>query len=63
MGYQGKGLSINGQGIVNPIKVEELPRYAGLGYVRKDVGEFSKTTCEKPTKDVERTSSFSSDSE
>ncbi len=35
MGYEGKGLGINGQGIVNPIKVEELPRQAGLGYVRK----------------------------
>ena len=35
MGYQGKGLNINGQGIVNPIKVEESPHYETLGYVRK----------------------------
>ena len=35
MGYEGKGLGVNGQGIVNPIKVEELPRQAGLGYVGK----------------------------
>lgn len=44
MGYQGKGLDINGQGIMNPIKLEGLPHYAGLGYVRKEVGECSKTT-------------------
>ena len=35
MGYEGKGLDINGQRIVNPIKVEELPDQVGLGYVRK----------------------------
>jgi len=28
MGYEGKGLGINSQGIANPIKVEELPRQA-----------------------------------
>jgi len=39
MGYQGKGLDI-----VNPIKMEELPHYARLGYVKKEVGECSKTT-------------------
>jgi len=49
MGYEGKGLGVNGQGIVNPIKVEELPHQAGLGYVRKDVGECAETTSE-PTK-------------
>ena len=35
MGYEGKGLGVNGQGIVNPIKVEELPHQVGLGYVKK----------------------------
>lgn len=44
MGYQGKGLRINGQSIVNPIKVKELPHYVGFGYVRKQVGECSKKT-------------------
>jgi len=38
MGYEGTGLGINGQGIVNPIKVEELPHQVGLGYVVKDLG-------------------------
>lgn len=42
MGYERKLLGINGQGIVNPIKVEELPRQAGLGYVRKEVGECAR---------------------
>jgi len=39
MRYQGKGLNINSQGIVNPIKMEELPHYARLGYVRIEVWE------------------------
>lgn len=43
MGYEGKCLGINGQGIVNPIKVEELPRQGRLGYVRKEVGECAMT--------------------
>ena len=37
IGYEGKGLGINDQGIFNPIKVEELPYQVGLGYVRKEV--------------------------
>lgn len=60
MGCQGKGLGINGQGIVNPIKVEELPRYVGLGYVNKEVEECSKTASDQPMTDDERTSSHSS---
>ena len=53
MGYEGKGLCINGQGIVNPIKVEELPRQAGLGYVRKEVGECTETVSKPPTTEDE----------
>jgi len=62
MGYEGKGLGINGQGIVNPIKLEELPHQAGLGYVRKEVGECAETTSEPPTTDDERPSSVLSKS-
>ena len=53
MGYEGKGLGDNGQGIVNPIKVEELPHQAGLVYVRKEVGECIETVSEPPTTDDE----------
>lgn len=62
MGYEGKGLGINGQGIVNSIKVEELPRQAGLGYVRKEVGECAKTASEPPKTDDEKPSSVLSKS-
>ena len=48
MWYEGIGLGVNGQGIVNPIKVEELPCRRGLGYVRKEVGECAKTTIKPP---------------
>lgn len=51
MGYEGKGLGVNGQGIVNPIKVQELTRQTRLGYVRKEVGECDppKTNDEQPS--------------
>jgi hypothetical protein len=42
MGYDGKGLGINGQGMANPIEVVEIPRYAGLGYGKGEVEECSK---------------------
>ena len=32
MGYEGKGLDKHAQGIVEPIMVEERPKYLGLGY-------------------------------
>jgi hypothetical protein len=36
MGYEGKGLGKHAQGIVEPIFVEEIPKYCGLGYERRD---------------------------
>ena len=57
MGYEGKGLGVNGQRIVNPIKIEELRCQAGLGNVKKEVGECAKIASEPPTIDDERTSS------
>lgn len=47
MGYEGKRLGVNGQGIVNPIQVVELPQYVGLGYVKEEYGIFSKSIIER----------------
>jgi len=43
MGYEGKGLVKHAQGIVEPIMVEERPKYLGLGY-GQSYGESSKAT-------------------
>lgn len=53
MGYQGKGLGIKGEGIINPIKAEEFPCRAGLGYAKKEMGESSNTTSNQKTTDDE----------
>ena len=42
MGYEGKGLGKHAQGIVEPIFVQERPKYLGLGYGKND-GESSKS--------------------
>lgn len=42
MGYEGKGLRKHAQGIVEPIMVEERPKYFGIGY-GKSYGESSKS--------------------
>jgi len=62
MGYEGKGLGINGQGIVNPIKVQELPCQTGPRYDRKKVGECAEIASEPPTRDDEKPSSVPSKS-
>jgi len=62
MGYEGKGLGIKSQCIVNPIRVEELPHQAGLGYVRKELRECVETASEPLTIDDEKPSSILSKS-
>jgi hypothetical protein len=57
MGYEGKGLGKHAQGIVEPIVVEERPKYCGLGYERKD-GANSKV--EETREKVPRTNFVSS---
>jgi hypothetical protein len=46
MGYDGKGLRINGQGMANHIEVLERPHYASFGYGKGEVEECSKVTKE-----------------
>ena len=63
IGYQGKGLGIKCQGIINPIKVKEFLCHVGLGYTRKELRESSNIANNQPTTDDEIPSSQSSDSE
>ena len=57
MGYEGKGLGKHAQGIVEPIVVEERPKYFGLGYEQRD-GANSKV--EETREKVPRTNFVSS---
>jgi hypothetical protein len=63
MGYDGGCLGENSQGIVNPIKLVELTRHAGLGYVREEVGECSNTVNERNSKSAEESESSSDESD
>lgn len=63
MGYEGKSLGVNSQGIMNPIQVVELLWYIGLGYVRKEETWDSSSDKSETMQDVEITSPPSSDSE
>jgi hypothetical protein len=57
MGYEGKGLGKHAQGIVEPIVVEERPKYCSVGYEQRD-GENSKV--EETREKVPRTNFFPS---
>jgi hypothetical protein len=57
MGYEGRGLGKHAQGIVEPIVVEERPKYCGLGYEQRD-GANSKV--EETREKVPRTNFVSS---
>jgi len=48
---------------VNTIKLQEWPCYVGLGYVRREIGECSKTISDQSMTDDGSTSSHSSDNE
>jgi hypothetical protein len=54
MGYKGGGLVANDQGILDPIKVVEWPRYIKIDYVQEEVGECSKTKEEEKYKTPEK---------
>ena len=49
MGYKGGGLGINGQGVTQPLEVVQRPPFAGLGYGKVDIGEFSKSAKARAT--------------
>jgi hypothetical protein len=42
MGYYGKRLGINGQGMTNPIQIERIACYVRLGYGKEGYGEYFK---------------------
>jgi hypothetical protein len=42
MGYIGGGLGIDVQGIIQPLEVEGIPQYVGLGYSERECSEATK---------------------